>query len=625
MGLPALAGWAWGHPADGLMATIGSFTALYGAGRPYLNRAGMLAVVAVAFALAVGLGIAAATVAWGAVLVVAVIATVSTLVCGAFGVGPPGAYMFALACAAGTGMHAEHLPAWHSGLLVLAGGAISWLVHMSGALVRPRGPERSAVASAGAAVADFADAVGTPRQDTARHWAALAIHDSWSALVAFQRVRPRPDGTLARLRGLNRELHVVFAGLARAAADGTPAPPGAAARAREIAYAARAAEVPPGTYETGAAGAAARGAGHAGAAGAVPGEPVASPAGTPLGDAPGPLFGRPGPLTLLREALRPESGHPLTTARVGLAAVLAGSIGAALELDRAYWAVAAAVLVLYQGLDWTRTAQRGLERSVGTWVGLLLAAAVLSAYPTGLWLVLTVALLQTVIELCVLRNYALSAVFITAAALTIASGGRPVADLGSLLLARGVDTLIGCGVALAVFAATAALAGRGGRPERLPAALARTLEEVAAVTGCLAGGAVTTTEARGARRRLQLAVFALFRSYEFASGAAIRRRAAAERLWPAVVAAQALAYRTLGTCWAVEQVGAGGPAAAREVATALYGPHERGATALRAELERLASSLRTGTAPTGPPAGTERALPAVVADEVSALHGALTA
>jgi hypothetical protein len=258
-------------------------------------------------------------------------------------------------------------------------------------------------------------------------------------------------------------------------------------------------------------------------------------------------------------------------------------------------------------------------------VGLLLAAGVLSAHPTGLWLVLTVALLQTVIELCVLRNYALSAVFITAAALTIASGGRPVTDLGSLLLARGVDTLIGCGVALAVFAATTARAARGGRPERLPAALARTLEEVAAVTGCLAGGAVTTPRAREARRRLQLAVFAVFRSYEFASGAAIRRRTAAERLWPAVVAAQALAYRTLGTCWAVEQVGAGGPAAAREVAAALYGPHERGATALRTELERLAAALRAGTTVTEPPAGTARALPAVVADEVAALHGALTA
>ena len=43
MGIPALIGWAVGDLSAGLMATIGGFTALYGAGRPYLNRAAYLA------------------------------------------------------------------------------------------------------------------------------------------------------------------------------------------------------------------------------------------------------------------------------------------------------------------------------------------------------------------------------------------------------------------------------------------------------------------------------------------------------------------------------------------------------------------------------------------------------
>ena len=173
MGTPVLAGWAAGNTTAGLMGTIGAFTSLYGSGRPYLNRALHLAIIAVALALGVALGIQAAVVAWAGVVTVAIIAMAATLLCNALAVGPPGAYMFTLACAAGTGMHAEHFSPWHTGLLVLAGGAFAWLVHLSGALLWPRGPEKAAVRAAADAVAAFAAAAGTPRQDTARHWAKL--------------------------------------------------------------------------------------------------------------------------------------------------------------------------------------------------------------------------------------------------------------------------------------------------------------------------------------------------------------------------------------------------------------------------------------------------------------------
>ena len=46
------------------MAGIGGFTGLYGSGRPYFNRARHLAIIAAAFALAVGLGLWVGPVAW---------------------------------------------------------------------------------------------------------------------------------------------------------------------------------------------------------------------------------------------------------------------------------------------------------------------------------------------------------------------------------------------------------------------------------------------------------------------------------------------------------------------------------------------------------------------------------
>ena len=292
MGVPVVVGWAAGDVAAGLMSTIGAFTALYGGDRPYLNRAGHLAVVAMAFAVAVSLGVWAASSPFLVVSTVAWIAVVSTLLCNALRVGPPGAYMFMLACAAGTGMHAEHLGPLDTGLLVLAGGGFAWLMHMGGALFWPRGPEKAAVAAAGKAVARFIEAVGGPQQDTARHSAASAMHESWTTLVSHQPPRPRPNGALSRLRALNRELNLLFVEAVNAASQGKPMPQAKVDMALRVADQA---ENPPPSGE------------------------YTDPNHVPLG--------HPGLLESLREAFRPWSPSILVAARVGVAAIVAGTIG----------------------------------------------------------------------------------------------------------------------------------------------------------------------------------------------------------------------------------------------------------------------------------------------------------
>ncbi len=84
--------------------------------------------------------------------------------CNALAVGPPGAYIFVVACAAGIGASAAHLAPWTLGLLVLGGGAVAWLVQMSGAVFGFRKPERAAVAAAAEAVADYLEAVNSPQE-----------------------------------------------------------------------------------------------------------------------------------------------------------------------------------------------------------------------------------------------------------------------------------------------------------------------------------------------------------------------------------------------------------------------------------------------------------------------------
>ena len=209
--IPVAVGWAAGYVGSGLIATLGAFTSRFGSGRPYLNRGVQLAVVAVALAGAVAVGSWAAQVPWFGVAVISAVAVAAVWLCNALAVAPPGAYVFVLACAAGLGVSAAHLEPWQVGALVLAGGAVAWLARMTGAPGGPRRPEHPAVAAAGAAVADYIEAVGSPREQVARHRAATALHRSWNVLINFQPIDRPADDTLRDLRAANHALHVLFA------------------------------------------------------------------------------------------------------------------------------------------------------------------------------------------------------------------------------------------------------------------------------------------------------------------------------------------------------------------------------------------------------------------------------
>ena len=74
-GTPVLAGWLLGDLTAGLIATLGAFTGLYGRGQPYVNRAQLLAVIALSLSAAVGLGMWAAAITWVGVLTVAATAS----------------------------------------------------------------------------------------------------------------------------------------------------------------------------------------------------------------------------------------------------------------------------------------------------------------------------------------------------------------------------------------------------------------------------------------------------------------------------------------------------------------------------------------------------------------------
>lgn len=551
MGAPAAIGWLAGDLPAGLMATIGGFTAVYGNDRPFLNRAFHLGAIATAFAFAVMIGVAAGGTAWMIISVTTLLASAAAFLCSALKVSPPGAYLFTLAVAAGTAMGAEHLAWWHVGTLVFAGGAFAWLLHMVGVIFAPRGPEILALKAAARAVGDFLSASQTTRADAARHQAAVALHMAWTVLVGQQPVQPRPNGTLSRLRLESRELHMIFAGAINAVAAGEPIPETSIARVKVIA-----------------------------AQGATQ-QDMTDPSHVPLGRVSG--------WQALKESARPGAQPFEIGLRVAVASAISGVVGWATNIEHAYWITAAAVLMLYQGLDRATMLQRATQRVGGTLIGTVLAGAVLYLHPGGLWFAATIAILQFIIEMLVLRNYGLAVVFITAIALTIASGGHPVTDISHQVWIRALDTIIGCAIGIVVFV----LLAKRGTTRAISQELLRTWGAIDLVCQYLASGDSNTARVRSVRRNLQHYTILLLQSFDTAVGNSATSRTAAEPLWPAVVATQRLAYRLLAAAWQIEAASASGGNVA--LAKELFG--KDGSVRLHTALAAIVGAFHEGISP----------------------------
>ncbi len=149
------------------------------------------------------------------------------------------------------------------------------------------------------------------------------------------------------------------------------------------------------------------------------------------------------------------------TATVGVAALVAGIAGALLIGTHWYWAMVGAVAAV-GGAHVTARLIRGVQRLVGTLLGVLIAAGLL-ALDLPPWVVLLIAVaLQAGAELFVGRNYGIAMLFITPLALLMVSLASPVAP-DMLLRDRVIETVIGVAVGTLVAIVSAGLRRRSAR------------------------------------------------------------------------------------------------------------------------------------------------------------------
>ncbi|WP_226026229.1 FUSC family protein [Streptomyces hyderabadensis] len=487
-----------GRPDLAVYAMLGSFTTTFGRNLPYPRRARVLALVAVAMTACVGcgsaLGVWARPWAGGAgdavvVAATAVVAGLAKLACDAAQLSGLGAVMLLFSFA----VAANDPSAWSDVLpqtaLAAAGSAAAWLLALSGWLIHPDRPQRLAVAAALRAVAALLVAPSEADARRARHLATHAVLHAYRSLALVPATAPLRRTSASACVRLS---HLSWSLLVGSARHGLTDPTGTAALLRRQAglltdRRRKAPRLLPG----------------------LPWPPRYAERGTPStgsGQPPvDPLARRAAELLGLRRLGGPDRVAVLAVPalRMALGTAAAGGLAVLLGLQHGYWAAISAAAVLHS-VNLRTTAQRALQRTIGTVLGVLLALAILAMHPTPVVLAAVVVLMEFLLEYIVVRNYGLGVVFITPIALLLSDLAEP-APAGELVSHRLLGSLLGIVVGLlcatvvvhdhAALRTERALAACRRSAQRAESALAETSEPSPAVQAELAAAVVELREA----------------------------------------------------------------------------------------------------------------------------------
>ncbi|MFZ0216696.1 MAG: FUSC family protein, partial [Candidatus Dormiibacterota bacterium] len=303
-----------------------------------------------------------------------------------------------------------------------------------------RRPEREAVAGVYQKIAELLAATGTPWMQQARRALTDAMNQAFDLLLDYRARSAGRDWAALRLATLlNAGTPLVEATVA-IAYDGNRPPPNLHGAAVAVAGAIRAngpaPEIELGPAPSNPLFAAWRRAGE---------NVLASWDRYATPSAPPPFGGR------LRSALdQVVTGRAtwLYALRLVLCMSLAETLHSVVPLARSYWVLLTVAIVLKP--DFGSVFVRGLQRALGTVIGVVIGFGMLLLLPDKLLIVLGIAVIAALLPYAILRNYGMFSTFLTPLVVLLIDLTSPSGQPSGVAAgeARLVDTLAGCAIVL---------------------------------------------------------------------------------------------------------------------------------------------------------------------------------
>ncbi len=465
--VPIIVGIIFGNFQYGLIGAIGGFSYLYVWNEPYVQRAKKIFFVAIGFSVSISFGILTASSPILFSILTGLIGAVLTFVFGALKIPGPASIFFVIIFAMTSASHPDvsQIPLYAG--LVFLGGMFSWIVAMFGWLFNPYGPETKAVQAVYKDLANLIDTVGTNEFSKMREKTVatlnfandtlLAGYVSWNSSLQFKRLYLLKNQASAILSDI----------LELAADDRANLPKEIGQTLNEIA------KMIPHTKDK------------------IETEAIIQPANSDalidqlfakIYDADAILnesltnidedlkISKPSIKSAFANAFDKNSIVFITSLKYGIVLTIASLIAFAFDFHRSYWIPVSCGAVLL-GSTIISTFHRGIQRSIGTVVGVLIAALILYNQPTGLFVALCSLVFSFFTELFMVKNYAFAVMFITPNSILIAEHTTKINNLSYFATARITDIIIGAIIGLL----GVLLIGRQSASSRLPHLIAKTI------------------------------------------------------------------------------------------------------------------------------------------------------
>ncbi|MEK4360570.1 FUSC family protein [Paenibacillus sp. FSL M7-1455] len=531
VGIGALAG----HMDYGLCASIGGFAFLYVSNETYRQRAIKLLFVALGLAASFGLGTLTGNLPWLMVLLFGLIGAAAVFCFGVFQVAGPSAMFFILTFSVGTSLPHDLAAVPLRTGFVLAGGAWAWVVGMAGWLYRPHHPETKAVAGVYASLARLLESLGTEHQNDAQHQAAVALQNAAKTVSGGELRWRRAYEPGQRLLRLSQKANEIYSTISEMLLQHQGAKTDMAEAIRLIAAGIRnPGQIRP--IRTAATSGPLEGDVNARLAAQIEEAEFllrGSAAATvhPSKDEPGNRL-----RLMFAGAFNRHSTLLSTACRYGLTIAIAAAVAYGFGFHRSYWVPLSCAAVML-GTTAIGTVHRALQRTAGTIIGLFVGGTLLSLKPEGVYVALAMAVLQFIVELIYLRNYALAVIFITPSALLIAESSHPDIAMGYFMSARIVDIMVGSAIGLA----GVLLLWRRASSSRLPGAIADVIRKEGVLLGQILSGGRPEGE-RISPAELETLLLRVRMLYNAALAESMRKRERIGLWWPAVAEIQHFGY-----------------------------------------------------------------------------------